>query len=562
MSRNRRLKNWFSKLFESTKIGQKSFSERVWDLVTLAGVRNYAGQWGRAFFRFQPPAWLAAVGKLRFSTPKDLKWYDYWNPIRWCVWIAQLTWRLLLSRPYYAAGPGLLAIAAVLLIFGMVIKQRLERSDWRSEQYKIILSKAVERKDYKEAGLCLVNLVARHPEQPSFLFQQAIILDELGQENAAMGRMVRLASTRQHSEAAAWVISKGFDFEKINEWSEEEHKNFLKLVEIAEKSKDRNAALLASAQMAKYFLRRGAVGEAAANFAELATQRPEFLLVTATLYAQLNDAENTLKYAEAAQTYWSRVVLGSPSDKKARLNLAQSLLLLKNEEKAARILNDGFKITQDSELLQAGGEALAAWAVRIRNEQGTGTDSLVKQIDLLRKAIAIAPNSDAVLEVLVSITIECAENKSDQVQQLRDGVIQGLSSDSAHFVLGTVALLQGNLKEADFHLDLAIQIDKQSPGLLNNLAVALYRQDPPQLERALALSEAAVRRMNEEPYLRETRGQILIKLKRYTEAIPDLEFALRARELAPQVHLSLSEAYAALGQTEIANRHKALASAK
>ena len=79
------------------------------------------------------------------------------------------------------------------------------------------------------------------------------------------------------------------------------------------------------------------------------------------------------------------------------------------------------------------------------------------------------------------------------------------------------------------------------------------------MKRALALANAALKNAPDHPYLRETRGQILLKMKEYHEAIPDLEFALSAKELEVPIHLSLATAYEAIGLSEVAQKHLELA---
>ena len=86
----------------------------------------------------------------------------------------------------------------------------------------------------------------------------------------------------------------------------------------------------------------------------------------------------------------------------------------------------------------------------------------------------------------------------------------------------------------------------------------MIQEEDPDWERAFRLSDAAVRTMPNHTYLRETRGQILVNLERYTEAIADLEYALAAKELRPQIRDSLAIAYDALGQPEIAQRQREL----
>ncbi len=62
--------------------------------------------------------------------------------------------------------------------------------------------------------------------------------------------------------------------------------------------------------------------------------------------------------------------------------------------------------------------------------------------------------------------------------------------------------------------------------------------------------------MPDHPYFRDTRGQILVKLGRYQDAIPDLEVALQAPELAKDVHRALALAYEGLGLKDLAEAHR------
>ena len=55
---------------------------------------------------------------------------------------------------------------------------------------------------------------------------------------------------------------------------------------------------------------------------------------------------------------------------------------------------------------------------------------------------------------------------------------------------------------------------------------------------------------------RQTRGQILLRLERYQEAVNDLEYALNGMPDVPTIHQSLSKAYDALGNRQLAAFHQ------
>jgi uncharacterized protein HemY len=97
------------------------------------------------------------------------------------------------------------------------------------------------------------------------------------------------------------------------------------------------------------------------------------------------------------------------------------------------------------------------------------------------------------------------------------------------------------------------------PYVANNMATLLTLSTPPELDRALAIIQSVVTNSPANPEFRDTRGQILLKLKRYQEAITDLEFALPSLKPAASTHKALAEAYQALGLSQLAQEHLRLA---
>jgi predicted Zn-dependent protease len=79
------------------------------------------------------------------------------------------------------------------------------------------------------------------------------------------------------------------------------------------------------------------------------------------------------------------------------------------------------------------------------------------------------------------------------------------------------------------------------------------------LDRALSLVNAALKSVPNQPVIRETRGQILLRLKQYKEAIFDLEFALSSSAPSQPIHEALSQAYEAIGMVDLAQTHQELA---
>ena len=78
------------------------------------------------------------------------------------------------------------------------------------------------------------------------------------------------------------------------------------------------------------------------------------------------------------------------------------------------------------------------------------------------------------------------------------------------------------------------------------------------LGQALEISEQAIKSVSTpNAYFFETRGQILTRLGKHLEAIPDLERALAEESLANAAHESLAVCFEALGQQDLAEEHRA-----
>ena len=101
-----------------------------------------------------------------------------------------------------------------------------------------------------------------------------------------------------------------------------------------------------------------------------------------------------------------------------------------------------------------------------------------------------------------------------------------------------------------------------APGILNNLAVAMAAKDGANLKEALSLAEGALEMLPGNPYVLETRGQILLKMGRHEEAIRDLEKSLsgiQQVQLRTLIYPNLVKAYQGLGLAETAAKYQLLA---
>ncbi len=122
--------------------------------------------------------------------------------------------------------------------------------------------------------------------------------------------------------------------------------------------------------------------------------------------------------------------------------------------------------------------------------------------------------------------------------------------------VGTVAATVGELDKSKDYLQRAIKKDPQNSIAWNNLAWILLQGPESDLQAALDAVNKALEIRPDEFRYRETRGQVLVRLGRWQEAVADLEYAANGMPDSRDIHLSLAKAYDALGDKQLAQVHR------
>jgi tetratricopeptide (TPR) repeat protein len=122
--------------------------------------------------------------------------------------------------------------------------------------------------------------------------------------------------------------------------------------------------------------------------------------------------------------------------------------------------------------------------------------------------------------------------------------------------VGTVAAAVGEFDKAKIYLRQAAEKDPRHAVAWNNYAWVVLQEPHGDMEDALAAVTKALAIQPDEFRFRETRGQVLIRLGRWPEAIADLEYAANGMPESRDIHLSLAKAYDALGDKEMARVHR------
>ena len=366
----------------------------------------------------------------------------------------------------------------------------------------------------------------------------------------AIADLTRLAREDNVGEAAIWLLEKEYSPIAWEQWDEKKRDQFGSLLVVAAKEFPNNP--LVSAVYADYLLIKGEREQAISEIAKLITFQPARALQGAML---LRQAETMIRQgAEALKTRGDE----EPENAEVALVRAQFAVFLKRYQDAIELLARTAKLSDDQRLRTGMAEVFVLWS-RDQESVTNPTERFARQLTLLNRATQIAPNHPLVLTDLMSVVLQCADDKNPKVAELREILVQGVAPEMAHFIRGTSAMMNDDIETATLHLELAAETLEMVPAVLNNLAVALASRDDSQLERALTLVNKAIEKTPNQPYFYETRAQILLKLKRHQEAIANFERAMSATALRPQVHRGLSAAYGALGQKELADRHNDLA---
>ena len=126
-------------------------------------------------------------------------------------------------------------------------------------------------------------------------------------------------------------------------------------------------------------------------------------------------------------------------------------------------------------------------------------------------------------------------------------------------LLGTVAATRNEPERAERLLTEAVKLSSTNTIAYNNLAYVISTNNPERADEALGFANRAVELEPRNIEILETRGMILIQLKKWHEAINDLNLVIAARPTSKETHAALGLAHRSLGEHELAKLHEELA---
>jgi tetratricopeptide (TPR) repeat protein len=526
--------------------------------------------WLRSWLRWVKDRWQAVRHALRRGGRRWLQWGKqqgetlHWNVSDFFSALARplvLLWRLF--REWWQTRKFidlLWALPAMLLGGGVIVLGFVIALDQGSElraMYQRAGTNALRSKNFAAARIAYERLALLDNDRPENRYALALAVEAQGEPDRAAAIMVALANRDggEYAPAHLWLgrqmLSKGTALPPSLMARAEGHlKQALRL---------QPALLEAHALLAPLYLERKRWDEAEKHLLPLVTARPEFGLLLATVYSERGDKEQFRTWVERSARIFQDQLKADPADHPARLNLAEAQLKLGQFAQAITLLKEGLAMSGNPVYSERIAKTCGAWADSISPDT---TEGHRRRLALYHEGLLHNPSHPLLLRRLLDATRSEGPDGDKARELLQTMLADGKGSPALHLLLGIDAFKRGEFDRARLHLDQAYQQTPNMPIVANNLAWVLTNTDPPELDRALAIINSVVERSPTVPGFRDTRGQILAKMGRWKEALPDLETALAAAPEDSRLHKSLAEVYSKLNMPDMARLHQDRASRK
>ncbi len=467
-------------------------------------------------------------------------------------WFHTRNWRWLL-----VASPALIVAGVVLVAF---VRSRMVSNELLATSYARRAHQAFRAEEPARAEMLFRKAMQYRGDDPSLKYSRAFVLTQMDRLDEAFEVMQEIAPLSEeepgYPDAHRWLARAVMSgLVKV----EDNPGRFVELhLRAALKNDPRD--LEAHRLMTDLAISMGHGNAAIEHIAHIVDDYPETRIVYARLLRAAGRQpearrEATLCFRHYKRTMPARLAEGGkPPAAGEWIDWATSAVILDRYNDAVRILMEASKSCDDkTRIRQALADVFVLWSRRLDESD---SPSIRQQLELLSQALRFAPDHPGVLQRVALLIGRDEDTDQFAESMLQDALTDGTAPAVVHFLLGTRAAARGDAKVAEMHLRQALSLNPNTPFVLNNLAWVLATRDDPDLNKALELVNQAVDLEPFRPNFRETRGQILLKLERWQDAITDLEVALRKMKDKPELHSGLALAYERMGNAELARRHR------
>lgn len=471
----------------------------------------------------------------------------------WSVWGFAISWSE--TREYRRLGEGLPAVLMAAVLILLFVWQGRPASREMVLSYHEKARQATRNEQFELADFYFRKLELLAPGDVQIRYDHAL-LHEAREDYAAtaqiMEQLVRDDDQSDDARAHVWLAQAALEGRLTVDDPLAYAKHHLN--QLLEEQPNHQQAHYFYAQL---FLRMNDLDNAIRHLEPIANQLPELRMQLASLYYLRGDqARSRMLAKEAADLLEQQIRDRQTTDVTIWLRLADSYILLKDFERAVSTLKQALTKFENDPCRHALARAYVLWSDNViaQNPENVG-----RRMELLQEALQVAPDQPLALQRIVEISGGDGPAAQEAKAQLQQALADGRGTAVVHFALGTLEASKGNMDAALRHLDQAHAANPHTAVTLNNLAFVIAHSASPDLERALNVSNQAIRIGPNVASFRETRGQILTKMGRYADAITDLEFALPKISRVStriQIHQSLATCYRELGDADLARIHE------
>ena len=456
------------------------------------------------------------------------------------------------ARDYRLLLIGLPSIVAILLWIGMLNRILVWTPAWISDHYRPLYQAALAVRDFEKAKIIIERTLqeAANPS-PELVFNLARCLNELGQDQEAAALISNLAPLDGHGYIPAHlVMAQSMAGSRDPSALQTAEKHLMRVLEL---EPGRTDLWIKAGQICMTMQEWEAAKK---HFLNAVVASPEVALQLANIARIRGQTEELRAWAERADRYFESRNRVETKDSSVRLGWAQAKLLLGQFTNSLVILDMGIREIGTAPFRELASQVLAEWESMVSTQSPS---DLSTRLSLVQRGLEYWPFNPELLRRLIAFSrIEGPQAETARAR-LRRILAEGSTVPTLHLLLGIDAWQHNQKAEAREHFDAAFKLAPQVPTMVNNMALVLALGDKPEPERALTMINGVLDHSPNNPVFRDTRGQILVKLGRWREALTDLEFSLPSNKESIRTHQALGSAYQGLGMSQMAKEHQLLA---
>jgi tetratricopeptide (TPR) repeat protein len=441
--------------------------------------------------------------------------------------------------------------------------------------------------EFADAATCYSRLLQSDESRPDYRYGAALVAEATGELDRAVLLMSELAPDDRAGHGAAHLWMARWLSKQPSAGPDSGRRIERHLVRALAKQAD---LVDAHALLAERYMKEQKYALAEPHLLKAIADHPELRFKLAVAYRAMGLHRQADAQVLVAFEHFSEEARAKPDDPVAPLRWAEAAMLLGKFPEAVAILQHGLELHRTHVYREALGDLFGVWS-------DTLTDSALtkfgNRLALIEQGLRYEPGNPGLLQRLLALTrptrrefvaarivstLGFADSPLDSGPMtsalpvflmytrstdpaaaravLHNLLVKGEAPAVVHLALANDAWEQGKVQEARMHLEHAYRLAPEMVLVCNNLAWVLAHYEPLDFPRALQLANALVERFPENTEFRSTRGHILTRMKRWQEAIPDLELALKVHPDQRDLHRALAEAYGQLGMSKLSALHQ------